>query len=149
MSLAISKVCSSITALGIAGVNILDTDGIPPDATRQTPLLIPSPQLVTNFVTRRVTFGTPTTAEKEAEYDLNYVFLYMPIGAGRTGLDAYQQMIKLTQDIIDEVLDNDAITGAVDIEPQGGLNFGPITDPAGNTYLGCNIVFHVIDYLNT
>ncbi len=147
MTLHISTVCNSISELYVEGVNYLDLNEIPPDATRQTPLLSPSPQLVTNFATTRMTFGSPTAAEKEAEYDLNYIFCYMPLGAGRTGLDLYENMVSLAEDIVEEILDNDTITGAIDISPQSGLNFGPITDPAGNQYLGCDIIFHVVDYL--
>ena len=147
MALHIATVCNSIAALDLDDVTFLDLDQIPPSAERLTPLLLPSPQLVTNFFTTRMTFGSATAAEKEAEYDLNYVFCFMKVGAGRTGLDMYETMTGLAEDVIEKILDNDTITGCVDISPQGGLDFGPITDPAGNVYLGCNMIFHVIDYL--
>ncbi len=149
MTLHISIVCTSISGLTVAGVTILDVDKIPPSAYRLLPLLLPSPQLVTNFTTSRMTFGPGANAEKEAEYDLNYVFVYTSIGEGRTGLDHYQEMVELAEDVVEEILENDVITGAVDISPQGGLDFGPITDPSGNNYLGCNMAFHVVDYLHT
>jgi hypothetical protein len=49
--------------------------------------------------------------------------------------------------IVDEVLDNPTITGAWDIQPQGAVDFGPVPDPAGNDFLGCRLVFHVIEEL--
>ena len=146
MTLAIVTVCDSIAALDVEGVTIYDIDQIPPGVPRQLPALFPEPvNFVTNFTTARNTFGT--TGFKTVEYDLNYTFLFAPIGAGRTGLDLYDDMLTKVALIVDEVLENDAITGAWDIQTQGTADFGPVPDPAGNQYLGCRLVFHVIEQL--
>lgn len=148
MSLAIATVVDSIEALEVTGLNIAGIDNIPPDCKMLTPILIPEPlNFVTNFLTTRDTFGTSTTAEKTAEYDLNYTFLYAPLGSGRTGLEYYGEMLEMAGLIVDEILDNDTITGCVDISPQGTVDFGPVPDPSGNQYLGCRLVFHVVEYL--
>ena len=148
MDTSISTVAQSIASLdGLMGVTIRNIDEIPPDCTRLMPILIPEPlNFVTNFVSTRDSFGTPTAAQKTLEYDLNYTFMFVQVGSGRTGLDFYDDMISRVEMIIDAILDNDTITGAVDLSPQGTTDFGPVPDPAGNQYLGCRLVFHVIEY---
>ena len=146
MELAIVTVCESIAALDVEGVTIKDIDHIPPDCTRLTPILFPEPvNFVTNLVSERNTFGA--TGFKTVNYDLTYTFLFASIGAGRTGLDLYDDMLTKVALIVDEILENDAITGAWDIKTQGTVDFGPVPDPAGNNYLGCRLVFHVIEQL--
>ena len=146
MTLQIVTICDSISDLSVSGVTIFDVDQIPPDATRLLPCMFPEPvNFVTNFTTDRNTFGS--SGFKTVEYDLNYTFLFTPIGAGRTGLDFYDEMLTKVGLIVDAVLANDTITGAWDIKTQGTTDFGPVPDPAGNQYLGCRLVFHVIEQL--
>ena len=147
MELGIVTVCNSIAALHVEGVTIKDIDQIPPDCTRLTPILFPEPvNFVTNFTTDRNTFGAGSGGFRTIEYDLNYTFLFVPIGAGRA-LEYYGDMLTKVALIVDEILENDAITGAWDIKTQGTVDFGPVPDPAGNNYLGCRLVFHVIEQL--
>ena len=148
MALALVTICNSIAALDVEGVTIKSVDQIPPDCTRLYPVLFPEPvNFVTNFTTDRNTFGADSGGFRTVEYDLNYTFLFMPIGAGRTGLDYYDKMLTKVALIVDEILANDTIDGAWDIKTQGTVDFGPVPDPAGNQYLGCRLVFHVIEQM--
>ena len=147
MDTSITAVANSIAALSVSGVTMVDIHGIPPDCTRLTPICIPEPLgYVTNLSVTRDSFGSSTAAQKTLEYDLNYTFLFAQIGSGRTGLDFYDDMVAKAEAVLDAVLDSDTVTGAVDIYPNGALDFGPVPDPAGNQYLGCRLVFHVVEY---
>lgn len=144
----ITTVAKSIAGLEVPGLTIKNIDEIPPDCTKLVPVLIPEPlNYVTNFVTTRDSFGPSETAQKTVEYDLNYSYLFCPVSAGRTGLDYYDEMVEIFEEITDEILDNDDISGAVDMSIQGVANFGPLPDPAGNMYLGSQLVLHIIEYL--
>ncbi len=149
MTCQIASIPNSVAALSVSGVTIYDVDQIPPDGTRLLPCLYPEPvNFVTSFSTERNTFGA-TGAFKTIEYDLNYTFLFIPIGAGRTGLEYYDDMLTKVGLIVDAVmaLSGDKLTGAWEFTAQGVTDFGPVPDPAGNQYLGCRLVFHVIEEL--
>ena len=147
MTLAISTVMTSIASLTVAGVNIKDADEIPPSALRLTPILFPKPgATLSNFTVIRESFGGGSSALMNVEYDLTYLFLYCEAGSGRTGLDFEQDRIEKIQAILDEVIEIDTITGAVDILPVGNYEYVPLTDPAGNSYIGCEMTFHVIEF---
>lgn len=147
MVLAITTVVDSISQLSIEGVQVCDFSNIPPSALRLTPLLIPIPgAAVTNFTASRKSFGGGSSALADAEYDLNYYFLYCEAGSGRSGLDYEEDRWKKVQAIIDEIMEIDTITGAVDVWPAGNVTFTTLQDPAGNQFLGCQLVFHVQEF---
>jgi hypothetical protein len=146
MSLAISTVCTSIAALTVAGVTICDLDNIPPAGKRLLPILFPDPaNPISNFTSIRESFGGGSSALMNVEYDLNYMFVYCEIGAGRTGLDFLEDCMLKVQAIEDAVISIDVIVGAVDITPLP-FAINTITDPSGNNYLGCAMTFHVIEF---
>jgi hypothetical protein len=148
MTIALATVTNSIAALTVTGLTIKDIDEVPPDCTLITPVMFPEPlNFITNFTSTRDTFGSSTAANKTVEYDMNYTFLYVPVSSGRTGLDVYDEMMAMTSLILDDILQNDDITGVTDISPQGVIDFGPVPDPAGNYYIGCRLVFHIIEYV--
>ena len=140
-------VCESIAALDVNGVTIKDLAHVPPDATRLTPVLFPEPlKPLGNLVTTRMSFGGGSSALADAEYDLNYLFLYCPIGSGRTGLDYLADRMKKINAIWDAILSVDILEGAVDITLSGDVVWSDIADPAGNTYQGCSLTVHIKEF---
>ena len=149
MALQTITVCHSIAALHVAGVSMLDIDQMPPDATRIAPCLFPEPvAFMTDFVMERDSYGGGSTALMTVTYDLHYTFLFAPIGAGRTGLDIYDEMLAKVTLILDAVLAVDVMNGTVDIQPVEVVELGPVPDPAGNQYLGCRMTFQVQEFVN-
>lgn len=147
MTLAISTVCTSIAALTVAGVTIKDLGDVPPSGERITPILFPDPaRPLSNYAAERMSFGGGSSHLADADYDLNYIFLFAKIGAGRTGLDYLEACVEKVQLIIDAVMEIDTITGAVDVWPSSVGDVIVITDPAGNNYIGCNLSFHVKEF---
>ena len=116
---------------------------------RDCPILIPEPvNYVTDFSIARDSTGADSWALKTAIYTLNYTFCYMPVGSARSELSRYDDFIRKTYAIVDQVLLNSTITGLVDIEPVGLIEFGPVPDPAGNLFLGCRLQFKCIHFVN-
>lgn len=149
MTLNIATIVSSIAALDISGVKIRDTDHIPPQVTdRDCPILFPEPAgFVTDFTVTRDTMGAPSVAKKTATYVLHYTFLFMPVGAGRE-LERYGDMVDTAFAILDAVILEEDLTGALEFDPQDALEFGPVPDPAGNLFLGCRFAFLVTEFIN-
>jgi hypothetical protein len=90
--------------------------------------------------------GTGTGAAKNITYQLNYMFLHSALGAGRSLLDVYPDVVAKAALIIDAFLGNDALTGTIDIRPQSSLTFGPVQDVGGNWFHGCNMTFDVLEF---
>jgi len=147
MTLAITTVVDSIAALTIAGVKICALDNVPPSALKLAPIMFPDPaNPVSGFVAEHMSFGGGSSALMDVDYDLNYIFVYCEIGAGRTGLDYLEKLILKVQAIYDEILLIDTFAGGVDIMPTDNVKPGIVTDPAGNSYYGCLLTFHVKEF---
>jgi hypothetical protein len=147
MTLAITTVCNSIADLNVDGVNICDLGNVPPTGQRLLPILFPDPaNPVSNFVVERMSYGGGSSYKLDADYDLNYIFIYCEMGAGRTGLDYLEDCVEKIQAIYDEVLEIDTFTGGVDISPTSDIQITTIADPSGKNYLGCSMTFHVKEF---
>ena len=147
MTLAITTVCESIAALTITGVKIRDLSNVPPSAMRLTPILFPDPaNPISNFVVERMSYGGGSSYLLDADYDLNYIFLYCESGSGRTGLDYLEDRMLKVQAIYDAILLIDTFEGGVDISPTSNVQFTSMTDPGGKEYLGCVMTFHVKEF---
>ena len=147
MTLAITTVCTSIAALTVAGVTIKDMNYIPPSGERITPILFPNADSpLSNYTDERMSFGGGSSALMDVDYDLNYIFIFCKMGAGRTGLDYIQKFMEKVQLIIDAIIGVDTINGAVDIRVSNVGDATVMADPAGNNYLGCSMTFHVKEF---
>jgi hypothetical protein len=150
MALAFTTITDSISSLVIEGVNIRDIDELSEGVTaRECPVLYPEPvNFISNFELVRDSTGPGATALQHATYDLTYTFLYAPIGAGRGLFDVYDESIEKVGLILDAIITNDAITGLVDLRPQDTINIGPVADPSGAIFHGCQLVFSVMEFVN-
>lgn len=150
MSLSIETVTNSIASLSVSGLKICDLDEIPSSADLQrSPMLYPSPnQFIAMLGVERDSFGSPAMARKTVEYTLRYVFTYAPIGTERSLKSAYPGMVSMALDILDAIIANDDLTGAIDITPSITGGFGAIRAPDDVMYYGCMIDLRVVEYVN-
>lgn len=151
MALQIGTVAASIAALSITGVDILDIIEIPTEAKkRDTPYIVPKPDgFISGFLPERKSFGPGTVAAFDVTYTLTYRLLHSKIGTGRSGLfDTYSAVVSKAGLFLDAIIANDTISGAVDISPNSITNFGPVADPVGNMYHGCDIGIQVTEFVN-
>jgi hypothetical protein len=148
METQIKTILQSIASLTIGGLTIKDIDEIPVDCTRLAPIMYPEPMpgTIRNFTPTRQSFGGGGAHLLDIDYDIYYTFLFAPAGSGRSGLEYYGEAVEMWADIVETLLENDDITGAVDMDIADTPNFGPIPDPAGNMFIGCNIVLHIKEF---
>ena len=50
--------------------------------------------------------------------------------------------------VLDEIIDNENLTGALEMDPLDALEFGPLPDPAGNLFLGCRFALLITEFVN-
>ena len=144
---AIATVADGISKLTISGVTIKDIDEIPDAASLLCPLLIPQPnEFVTDMTVTRQTVGSMGTAKIDTSYNLNYVYLHCEAGSGVNSFAPYASLISKLETILEVILANDVIAGAVDLSVQNIGNVGIITDPAGNEFWGVMLSFRILEY---
>ena len=149
MALQIVNIARAIADLDIPGLAIKDLDNIPAECTNLLPVLFPEPVgYLSNFVVVWDSQGGHGVQMMTVQYDLRYTLLYSAIGAGRTGLEYYGQMMDKVSILLDEMLVNDDLTGTIDFLPVEVTEAGPVPDPAGNMFLGCRLTLHVKEFVN-
>jgi len=148
MALAITTVTKSISDLYVKGLTIKDIDEIPFSVTdRQCPVLYPEPiNFVSDIEIERASTGTAGSGYFDVFYTLRYAFLYQKVGAGRGSLSNYQGVVQLWEDLIDKMIVSDTLTGCEDIQVAGSVSFGVIPDPAGEMFIGSELLFRVHEF---
>ena len=150
MALQFATVANSIAAVSVSGVTIKDIDEIIEFVSaRDCPLVQPVPNgFVSGLNVERDSQGLGSVAMKTVMYTLTYRLMYAPIGTGRGLFDVYDDMVAKAGLFLDALISNDALTGTIDITPTGALNFGPVLDPAGNSFHGCDFQLKVMEFVN-
>lgn len=153
MSLSAVTIADSIAGLTIddttnGNINIRDLDQIPESIhARDCPILFPNPnQFVSDITTERQAQASGITGIWNVTYDLNYAYMHAPIGATRGLFDVYKGMVANVMNIVDSILVNDALTGAIDIQTANISTFGVATGPGDNQFHGCEISFSVLEF---
>ena len=148
MALQISAVVTAIAGLSVSGVTIADDSAIPPDAQNtRSQYLFPEPSgFVTDFSIQIDSFGEHAVAKMTAFYTLNYTYCHVPVGAGRTGLDAYSGLVEKVGLILDAIIAN-SITAAIDVHFPT-VTVAPFEDAAGGFYLGAHITIACKEFVN-
>jgi hypothetical protein len=135
-------VANSISNVALTGITILDLDEIPVNALMVCPVLFPRPDgYVSNLTVTNNAFGSGAAKPITLEYDLTYVYAHCPIGAN-LDFGVYNGMVSNSAAIMSKFIESDAIAGVTDLTI-GAVTFGPVVDPAGNSYHGCEVVFHI------
>jgi len=135
-----TTLATAIKGLTITGIPIRDISEIPSSGMLQTPVIIPKPDgFITNLAMTRDTYGSSGTAKWTLTYDMTYRLLYAPIGMN-LDFGLYDNMITAIAAILVVFQTNDILSGAVDIVVNTVSGIGPVNDPAGNVYHGCDIV---------
>ncbi len=150
IDLQLESVASAIAALNITDVMIQDIDAIPPQAdTVRGAVLFPDPGgFVTDLTVTRDAWWSGATSILTIEYNLNYIFFYVPTSSGRGALSNYAGMVSTWVDIVNVIMGSDAIHDRCTLSLVGVPIFGPMTDPSGKPFNGCSLTFHVSEQIN-
>ena len=150
MSLAIVTVADSISKLSVSGVTLKDLDKIPTTVrSRDCPIFYPRPDgFLSGVVPEKASMGSGSGAQWDIQYTLNYRFLYAPIGSERGLFAVVPTMVAKIALLIDAILANDVITGAIDLQIFDIGEFGPVSDPMGNMFHGCDFSLEILEHIN-
>lgn len=143
----ISTIVSAISDLSVSGLTICDVDEIPAAVDIRTPTMFPLARFVTDLSVARDSFGADM-AKMTISYSLNYRVCYAPVGSNRGGLEHVGGMIVLFGSLLDALLGVVNFSGSVDFELPGAVNFGIVTDPAGNSFWGFDLAIRVSEFIN-
>lgn len=148
MTLSVVTIADSISKLVVTGVTIKDINEIPDSVEDgDCPMVIPKPDgFMSDFELERMAMSSGTANVWNVQYTLTYRFLHSEIGLGLGILDAYPGMVDKVCDFIDRMLLSDTITGAVDLTVEDISTFGPVSDPSGKMFHGCDIAFRILEF---
>jgi hypothetical protein len=148
MTLSVVTIADSISKLSVTGVKIKDINEIPENANEfDCPMVIPKPDgFVSNFEVERAAVSQGTSAVWNVRYNLTYRLLHSELGSGLGLFDVYDDMVAIVMAFVDKILISDAVTGAVDVEVEDISSFGPVSDPAGTMFHGCDIVLRILEF---
>ena len=148
VSVYIATVADSISKLSISGVTCKDIDQIVSSYLSQPALFAPRPDdFITNISVTPASLGSGSSKQVDLQYTLNYVYYHCSLGS-TLNFAAYSAMITNIAAILVALITNDTITGAVDMTVQEVSGVGPVLDPAGNAFHGCNIAVTIMQLIN-
>lgn len=141
-------VASSIAAWTITGITIKGITSIPEQAQMLCPILYPKPDnFVTGLGVDNYTFGTGGSEQATIHYVMTWRYLHSQIGGGLGGLFAvYGGLITNICTILAYIANHDTVTGAANLRVQTIPVIGPVSDPTGNMYHGCDFDIYVEEY---
>jgi len=147
MTLSINTITDSIAALVVTDVTIKDVDQIPDSIdTNDCPMVFPNPDgFLSGLDLERMAMSSGASNVWNITYTLTYRFCHSEIGMGLGLFDVYDDMVDKVQDFVDKMLVSDALTGAVDIEVEDISTFGPVSDPSGKMFHGCDIALKILE----
>ena len=148
MTISVVTIADSISKLSVTGVTIKDLNEIPESADpADCPMVYPNPEgFLSNFELERMSMSSGASNDWDVRYSLTYRFLHSEIGGGLGLFDVYDDMVDKVMDFVDKMLVSDSVTGSVDLEVEDITQFGPVSDPSGNMFHGCDIVFRILEF---
>ena len=150
MTLALTTITHSIAGLTVTGLKrILDLDELLNSVTEGScPVLYPEPVNTVSDMTVTRMAQLIATTPWNVEYILTYTLLYAPIGSGR-GMDLISPTLVLAMKVVDKILASPAaVSGAVTVYFESMTQPGPIADPSGNQFFGCQFGLRILEMMN-
>ena len=152
MPIQTTEVATAFAALSPfdSDIKILDLDEVLEKVTkRDTPLLMPAGEFFTTPALGPKSLGTGSTAQFNLTYILTYRFFYKAVAATRSRAQILQGFVGKTTAIIDNIILNDTLTGAIDFRVVSIGAFAQVVDPSEVTmFWGTDIGIQVTEFIN-
>ncbi len=150
VSVQLATVAEGISQISVAGVTMKDIDQVPENCLELCPIFFPRPdRFLSNVVYTPQSVGPGSSRQADLAYTLTYSYLHAPIVGGLGGLfEVYSGMLAKVVLVMNAIISNDSLSGAVDVELK---EIGPgfvVQDPAGNTYHGCDVAIRIMEFIN-
>ena len=149
-SLYLASITNAIASISITGVTVKDKDEVVANWTPVPNVLYPNPNgWVSDISLDYVANLRGATAPLNVSYLLNYRFLGTQSGDLAIFPVALSNLVDKVILIVNAIVATHApYSGKVDMELAGISSPGPLPDPAGNTYFGCDLSFRVTEMQN-
>jgi hypothetical protein len=147
MALSLTTVADSISKISVSGLTIKDLDETLDNVTsRDTPVMMPAPEFISDINAEVMAMGTGAVKKLDVYYTLNYRFFFQEVGANRKLSDVYDAMIAQLSLLIDALLLNDVVTGAIDLQIASISGNGITVDPVGESFFGFDIGLRIMEF---
>jgi len=152
MSVSIETLITSISNLSITLTNgsnlVIKTEAtIPESAANLGQIMFPNPDnFLTDFSVEQATYGSNGTEKQDVHYTMSWVFVSNPVGSNRNLGANYDILLADAMKIVNSIVTNDTLSGAVDLRFDGFDAFGMITDPSGNSFFGAIIKLRAMEF---
>ena len=141
-----ATVADSISALSISGVTVKDVDAIISTYTAAPKTLAPRPDgYISNITVTRDSFGTGGAEKLTLSYTLTYRYYHTSLGVQLNFAD-FAAMIANIELIAEAFITNDALTGLIDLTLEGIGEVGPVNDPSGAMFHGCDFILRITEF---
>ena len=115
---------------------------------RDCPVVMPAPNWFSVSDVEKQNLGTGSSARWNLEYILTYRIFSIEAGMERTIGDATLLTAQHVMAFLDEIFENDSITGAIDMELAGAPTFGIVEEPSGKSFYGADIELRILEFIN-
>jgi hypothetical protein len=140
----IATVMSSIAGLTITGVTVRGESGVADSMMANAAVLAPRPE---KFVTGvRLIHVEQTQQQNNFLYTLHYRYYHCAIGSVNM-TQSWAAMLTNLAAILVALSSHTTLNGSVDSEDPIVETMGPVSDPAGNMYLGAEIAITIMQFL--
>ena len=141
-------VANSIAGISITGITLKTPDAIPLNGLTECPYFAPRPDdFITEIALTRESYGTGGSEKMNLAYTMNWQYFHAPI-TQIMNFQTYGDILVNIATILQKIADNDAPSGAVDIQVKDITRIGPLADVAGNSFHGANIAIRVLEFIN-
>jgi hypothetical protein len=142
----LATVADSISKLSVSGVTIKDIDQVT-DSMRMSPkTLCPRPE---DYITGLGIVADESSSQwNTLRYTLNYRYYHCAIAGGLGGLfSSYSGLLQKVTLILAAFAKSTSLAGAMDNGKPRVAKIGPVQDPKGNWFLGCEISIDIMQFL--
>jgi len=147
MAISIVTVADSISKISVSGLTIKDLDEMLEKVTdRDTPVMMPGPTFITGIDIEDMALGTGAVRHLDVSYVLNYRFFFEEVGESRELKDVYAAMMTKLSLLIDALIINDVVTGAIDLQHISIIGDGTVTDPVNELFFGFDIGLSIMEF---
>ena len=129
------------------GIRSKSADNIPVNGLTECPYFAPRPRdFITDIQFSREAFGSNGTEPMNLTYTMHWQYFHAPVGQALS-FSSYEDLISNLAYILEQIADNDAPEGAIDMRIFNVDTIAGIQDPAGNNFHGVELSIQVTEFI--
>lgn len=129
------------------GIHSKSADNIPSNGLTECPYFAPRPRgFITDVQFSRAAFGSGGTEPMDLVYTMHWQYFHAPIGQVLT-FSSYAALLENLAYIVEQIANNDAPEGSIDVQLLTIEDIAGIQDPAGNNFHGVEIAIQIKEFI--